>query len=59
MISAMQAIEDALAEHDSTYEKKIAVLESEVSHLKKERELIRKTLAEGNIELLKTYLMID
>lgn len=59
MISAMQAIEGALAEHDKALVKEIELLKSEVFHLKKERELIRKTLVEGNIELLKTYLMID
>lgn len=59
MISAMQAIEDALAKHDEAFVKEIELLKSEIFHLKKERELIRKTLKEGNTELLKTYLMID
>lgn len=58
MKSALEAIEDALEEHDNRYKKEIIKLQERIKFLENERSLIRKNLEEGNIENLMDYFMI-
>ena len=57
--TAIEALTVALDAHDAAYLKEIEKLQNRIEFLERERSLIKLRLAEGQIDLLKNYLMVD